>query len=646
MDDYNVLRGANYLLHRKGIKWDKPLTVHNFGTFREYVADCVRYCLDKRDFENHPWIPDWSVAFARFGDEFDIKIKQDPLLLYQPRTDKHAAFHISNAYIRYLIAGNGIGKTLLAYVEDIWCATGQMHWKHNRGNVAVVSTGHSVYSEKTFWTKMITGEDGDPYSPYLPEGGKWLHSYDQRKYILNVACKDCAENGLTKKCTHTKSIHCLSADSGVDRMMGFTVRLYHIDEHVPHEIAKELHQRARRGGADGRGIVTATPLAGPDSWEVRELYTLATEHPEKNYLNTDRKDIQYVEIFNISKYDCVGSKNGPTLGEIEADRLKMPTSEFKARVLGEPVPISDNPVFDTGTLDAIEKEHCREPLYFSLSVKGMDGPHSSISTVSAELLNRAADVMPMQVHNIKKHKEFSGVRLWAYPETGAQYAIGVDSALGPGASSEKRDASYAPVFKIQSLPNDNALLLEQVAAWWGYFDIYEYAKQVKLLAYWYNRACVIPETTGIGGALTTALVRQLNYPGVYVGENDGRETNADVHSKFGINTNAETKQKIIAAAHNFVKSNLMIIRDKEAIGEFRTYQSTLQPSGNYKYEAAKGAHDDRVMGAALVCYACRTNPISVLSLSQPPIEAPAPLGPNRVPGFNRPRRLAVKLRYI
>lgn len=645
MDDYQVLRAAKYLMWKKGIQWNEPLTVLNFSKFRTWVADCVKYCLTGDDYENHPWLLEWGQAFARFGDEFDLYVKRDPLLLYTPRTAKHAAFHTSNAYIRYLLAANGVGKTLLAYVEDIWCATGQKHWRGKRGNVAIVSTGHTVYSEKVFLTKMLHGEDGDPYSPYLPEGGKWLHSYDERKYLLRIACRECANAGLTKKCEHLKTIHCLSADSGVDRIMGFTIRLYHMDEHVPKEIAKELHQRARRGGADGRGILSATPLAGPDSWEIQDLYNLALEKPEQNILSTDHPDIKYVDIIQISKYDCVGSKNGPTFGEIEADRIKMPPSEFKARVLGEPVPISDNPVFEISILDEMQRDHVKDPKYFSLGVKKLGGVFGSVETVSVEMLRECIDVMPLEVQ-VSKPKEFSGVRVWALPETGARYVIGADSALGPGASSEKRDASYAPVFKIVTGPS-GAIFLEQVAAWWGKdFDIYEYAKQVKLLAYWYNRACVVPETTGIGGVLTTVLVRQLNYPSIFIGENDGREMEADISKKYGINTNSETKQKLVASAHSFVKERSIVLRDGEAISEFRTYQQIVQPNGNYKFEAARGAKDDRVMGTALVCLAVRLNPIIVMSLSTPPV-APKPVDTFRGPnGPSRLRSRDIKLKYI
>lgn len=651
MDEVEILRRARWIMYRKGVLWDEELTIHNIFKFAEWTVDCLRYLYSQTERSKIPWLENWAILFHEVLCDFERIVERDPLVLYLPRTKKHEGFHKSKAYLRYLIAGNGTGKTLAAYVEDIWCATGQMHWSALRGNVAIVSTGHSVYSEKTFLTKMIHGEDGDPFSPYLPPGGKWLHSYDERKFILRIACPDCANAGRTLKCTHLKKIQCLSADSGVTRMMGFTVRLYHIDEHVNEDIANELHQRARRGGANGRGLLTATPLAGPNSWEIQNLYNLEKERPEKNWLDPHLKTVRYTEVFEISKYDCVGTPNGPTLGEIEGDRQKMPASEFKARVMGQPVPLADNPAFDISILDELEATHAAEPKYYKLEPKQLIDYHErSPALVTVEQLRYTEDVKYEVLAAPEKPLEWTGLRLWELPQKGQQYAIGADTALGVGASAEKnekkdkRDASAAPIYKLTSIPG-GGIFLDLVGLFWGYLDVYEYAKVLKLMGYFYNKAVIIPETNGVGGTLTQNLTSQMNYPGVYVGDNDDKATNKDESKRYGVDTNPTTKPKIVAAAHSYVKERAIIIRDKFTISEFRSFQQTPLPAGGFRYEAAQGSHDDTVVGTGLVCYACRQTPIVVLSLSMPaaPKALPESTHPYVVQKLTRNK---VKHRYI
>lgn len=611
-NDEDVLARAHYYLTQFGKPWLDPLSVYNFREFYAQVVDCLQFEMSAAQRSKVP--ADWAYRFAAIYADLDKRLKADPTLLYRPRTEKHARFHESTAFIRYLLAANGIGKTHLAFMENKFCATGERHYNGKAGSVVVVSTGHTVFSEQVFVRKMVEGEDGDPLTPMVPEGGKWFHSFDQRKYLLRVACRDCAEAGRPTSCLHTKNIQCLSADSGRDRLMGFKASLCHIDELVDEPIYNEMKQRLRRGGNKGRMMVTSTPLAGPDHWTVKKLYELYTKRPQDNWVDRDKHDEgRFVEVFEISKFDCVGSPGGPTLGEIEGERLTMSPSEFEVRVKGRPIPLG-NSLFNLHVLDAIEKEECRPAEYGSLWITG-DG-------VDQDTLEWGED-LEFQTELHEGDTTYQGLHVWEHPLEGAQYALGADSASGVG-DADTHDASVAYVFKLCP-KEDGTLKLEMVAQHYSFIDIYSYAVQCKLLATYYNQAVIVPEITGIGSGLISVLSRQLGYPAVFAGENNPELIEGRSDSKFGVNTNAQTKPTMVAALKQMIQSRELTIRDKEAISECRTFQQTPSETGlSYRYKAASGAHDDRVMAMALVAYSVRQFPDLMGAYSLAPNKKPAP----------------------
>lgn len=602
--DTQALARAQYYLQQSGVPWTEDLSLHNFKEFYNKVVDVVAD-MSARQRESVPY--EWAQRFAALGGDWDRRTKRDPTLLYVPRTAKHKAFHESNAFVRYLISANGIGKTLMCYMELIWCATGQRHYNGKRGHAAVISTGHEGYSRLVFDRKMYFGEDEDPYSPYIPEDGYWFHSFDKRGHTIRLACPECAEAGRPKLCSHVKEITCLSADSGKERLMGFTATRALADEHIPEDVWNEIVQRIIR--VNGSLMVAATPLAGPDSWEVRQLYELWKKKPEQNWRDPADKSLgRFVDVFQISKYDCIGTHNGPTEVSIAMEKATLPESEFRVRVMGEPMPLGDS-IFDLRELDDMEKAHARPASYGRLSVSG----------ISVEALEWAEDmVWEPRTHSEETHYE--GIYVWEPPQSGAAYVIGADVAEGGG--GEHADASVAVVYKL--LPQDNgSLKLEQVAKWFGHELIYEFAAEIKKLATYYNQALVVPEVTGIGRGLMQVLFRQLCYPAVFHGENASELTNAGPESYMGVRTNTQIKPLMIEALLQCVNQDIMIVRDKEAISECRTFQKTRTESGlNWRYAAARGAHDDHVMAMALVAYATLNNPDQVSAYALAPTTKP------------------------
>lgn len=617
-NDRDAIERAQYYLSQAGTPWTETITLHNFKEFYNKTVDYIRFGMDTRQRGNIP--REWAERFAALWGDFDWRLKRDPPLAYLPRTPKHAAFHDSTAFIRYSPAGNGCGKTDMAYIENLWCSTGRKHWTGQRGNVVIVSTGHAGYSEKVFTVKFVQGEDGDPLTPMVPEDGYYFHSFDQRKYLLRIACDLCAEANKPKSCTHTRSIHCLSADSQVERLMGFTARLAHLDEFVPVNIYREMLQRIRRGNVRGRMIVTGTPLLGPDTWMQSDLVDLYRKRPEDNWTDKETKTERYVELFPITKLDCVGTPGGPTMGQILAEKAKLPDSEYRARVLGEAVPLGDS-IFDLNILDKMETEHCKRAEYGALGLA---------SEVSIETLEYEDDLVwqPL-VHN--GEDTFEGNYVWEHPEADACYVIGADVASGAGVT--RRDASVGYVFKV-----DASLSLKMVAAHYSFMDPLEYAKEIKKLAVYYRQALVIPEINSIGSAFLAKLYKELSYPSVFLGETPAEQLNAGADTRMGVVTNTANKPAMIISLLNYVHSGRLTIVDKEAISECRTFQKERTELGNYRYQAASGAHDDRVMAMAMVAFACHVHADQVAAFAiAPTAPSSRPKKPHVVPG-EKPRK--------
>ena len=605
LSEQETIGKARWLIERCGLEFSEQLSLKNFDKFCSLAADAVRHGLTQSQREALPWLFEWGESLKLINDNIRTLVSADPLILYAPITAKHQAFHDSDAFVRYAMAGNGTGKSTLAYVENVWCSTGQKHWLNKRGNVVVLSTGHQTYSTKVFRSKLIDGEDGDPLTPMIPEGGKWFHSFDQRGFIIRVACPTCAHIGRPRECTHTRNITCLSAESGVERLMGYTARLGHIDEHIEFEQYKELKQRLRRGGADGRMMITATPLAG-QSWEITDLLELYKNNPEANYLDADIPEKgRYVEVFQFSQFE-VGFRSK---GEIEADRARMSEAEFLVRVMGEPMVISDNPVFNLKLLDQQRKDNVSDPACFKIDIR--EGTKVGIDTLERP------DHIALYPEQPEKPEKFEGLKVWRHPEREKQYVIGVDSAAG--VSSTKRDASAAYVFEVKAAV-DGSIDLDMVAAWHSYDDVYVYAEKMKLVGIYYNTALIIPEVTGIGIPFMQALVRRLWYPNVWQSENSADQARQDYDTRFGVVTNAQSKPNMVTALQKYINTRRITIRDSQAIRECQAFHQALSQSGlSYRYEGAGGEHDDRVMAMCFVAYAAVNFPTQVLSMNLPPL---------------------------
>lgn len=616
-----ILEKANWLLSQAKTPFDLKLDEASFPEYASTVADVVRHAMTAKQRSELEWLTEWSEQFAKLYGDWSRALKADPLLAYRPKTATHEAFHNSLAYWRYAMCANGTGKTTMAYAENWAIATGSalLGIPRDRGNVAVISTGFGGYAETVFERKMLNGEDGNPFAPAFPEDGYWFHSYDQKLYTLHLACPTCAHAKRPKTCAHTVSIKCFSDASGWERFQGGSYKMVHIDEHVSREWYDEAIQRTRRGGVNGRGMVTGTPLFGEDEWEITDLLRRWEGKPEDNLANTDDPTgPPYVQAFSISQYEAGIIPKG----EIESNSKKMSRAMYRARVLGLPTPMAMNPVFDLHKLDSYDS-HCSDPLKFGKFYPNLNpAEENSLFTPEEILSSNEFQLMEDYPDDLRA---YSGIRIWEAPVPTARYLLSVDTALGLAQGVEVRDPSCADVWKMEPRPNGE-IKLHQVAQLHGWIDPFEFADQVKMMAIYYNYGAVIPENTGASMALVGRLTRQLLYPNVYRDPRSPEYADYADGARMGVDTNKHTKPLMVAAAQKLVNKDLVIFREKNTLKEMRAFEQEKTDLGNPRYRGAGGAKDDRVMSFCIAAYPLSIDAGSIWELSGVSLEPPKATG--------------------
>jgi hypothetical protein len=148
-----------------------------------------------------------------------------------------------------------------------------------------------------------------------------------------------------------------------------------------------------------------------------------------------------------------------------------------------------------------------------------------------------------------------------------------------------------------------------VAEWHGWSDAFDFGREIKKLALYYNEALVVPETTGgHGRALVLMLGRELNYQNIHQDDTPATATRYEGIDKFGVDTNISSKRLMLEALRRYINNRMLILPDIDAYTELFSYEEKRTEGGNFKFGGAQGSHDDRVMALALACYACVQSP--------------------------------------
>lgn len=583
MDERLTIKRANTLLNKAGItaKWGSIADfLHSARLVRDVVKD-----MTAKQRNNYDWLKDWAEDFAKLYDRFDKVAAADPMIMYQPAHQVSLEFHQSPAFCRYFMAGNRTSKTQSGYAEHYFVTTGQHKWRtfpartqRNPMMTFVVGLAYTKYAPAVFESKLINGEQSNPLSPMFPIGGKWFYHYDERKKILQIACKECAESGKAGSCNHPKSeIKLFSDDGGWEVLQGAQYVLGHFDEHIGDGWYEEAKQRLAVA-KNSSLIVTGSPLFGDEAWEIRKLYNLWMEGAPTNL---QENGTPIVTVHQISQFDA-GIVDPSVIRRNMAD---MDEFEIEARIMGKPAPLARNPIFDRRTIADMLKQ-ARDPDIGQLIVQD-DLP-------LAEINSRSNFVLVPPTNGQTSH-----FKIWEHPQPNAVYVIGVDTAKGmvrPNGSNKMGDASAASVLKVERV--GVGIKATMVAQYYGWINMFDYAEEVFKLANYYNEALVIIELTGgFGEAVMLRMRQDLYYWNIFRDEANHAQAQPAQSGRFGIETNMRTKPYMVAAMQQFVKDGMIDIPCRGTLQEMlsfeqeRTERNLVAP----RYRGVGGAKDDRVM---------------------------------------------------
>lgn len=551
--------------------------------------------MPRSEREKWPRLDEWAVAWRRLYDDFDKLYRADPMIVYRPKHRVAYEFHSSPAFIRYFRAGNRTSKTQSGYAEHYFHATGRHPYNPSRpaGHTFIIGLEYSKYAPNVFERKMLTGEAGNPISPMFPEDGKWFHHYDDRKKILRLGCKECAEAGKAKACRHQKwSVSLFSDEVGWEQLQGARYVFGHFDEHLDEGWLDE--SQVRLVGVKGAGLaITGSPIFGPLMWENTRVAAVAEENPSLNRQDPNNPDSPpLVSIHQISMRDAgIASKEDVARLEAGWDEMKI-----RARIEGLPAPTTDNPVFDPHLLaEALKK--CRAPKYGTIREKK-----------PLEDVQSAADFELEYLPAPFKPKEHTGLRIWEDPDPNGQYIAAVDSARG----ITGRDASCCSILRLEN--RDRRLHMTLVAQYYGWLNGFDYGTEVYKLCIMYASALAVVELTGGFGDAVVLRLKQLAYWNIY--RETGKKQYADFveDARFGIDTNASTKPFMVTALQQFVRERCISIYCRDTIEEMMTFtQEDFTKEGERlvspRFRGAGGTRDDRVMSLVIGSGVAVSNPI-------------------------------------
>ena len=246
-------------------------------------------------------------------------------------------------------------------------------------------------------------------------------------------------------------------------------------------------------------------------------------------------------------------------------------------------------ISELGSEDLFKQEYPSNPTEAFLTSGRVFVEQKYIDTVEAECWT------PQLVGEMRPEGFFvpapSGrFRMWATPQPGRTYCIGVDVAEG----LEHGDYTCAQVLDDRGV---------QVASWHGHEDPYMMGDILKAIGNYYRKAWMLVERNN-HGLTTIRRLQELGYANQYVEQTVDNAYADKLTKRAGWMTTTKTKPLVIDNLAALIRQGQAGISDIETARELRTYMVDSKGRTN----AMSGRHDDRVMAFAIALFGLNTMP--------------------------------------
>lgn len=192
--------------------------------------------------------------------------------------------------------------------------------------------------------------------------------------------------------------------------------------------------------------------------------------------------------------------------------------------------------------------------------------------------------------------------IWKLPEPDRIYTMGIDTGEGTD-----QDYSVAQIFDIT-----DPLNIEQVARYSSNkIDTTTWAsKLIKIAKQWYSPIVLI-ERNGPGTTPCDKFFNEWNYPRmINYGFKEAGGMRSGRGFRPGIISTRNSKMLAVTNMKYYIHDRRVVkIYDKQTIEELRTFARIKGASGNYKWEAQPGFHDDHVCAMLWALFVLHTNVI-------------------------------------
>lgn len=202
-----------------------------------------------------------------------------------------------------------------------------------------------------------------------------------------------------------------------------------------------------------------------------------------------------------------------------------------------------------------------------------------------------SDTRKRTISNIKwvSDRKNGYIKLFKDVKKRNPYVIGVDPS-GEG-------SDYSAEVVLDNITSEQVATLHKQN-----ISDYDLQTQTYCLAYYYNKALIIPETNYSVGLVSALKEFDAN---LYISQDDGDSMEEGYKKKYGFRTTPRTRPNLIALSKEFINNACRFINDIEILNEaqnfVRIYKITSEKT-TIKEQANVGSHDDLLFALMLALF--------------------------------------------